>query len=144
MKKKLASEETINRIYNSIGANTELLFLSLCTCVDSIKQLKVCVSKNSADYRTELLLTMLEIKAFVITIQLNIATFLRADFRAQRSSLYHISGWRYSKLLRKMFPQCTGVSEPHSLRNFLNGIPILHDQRSRLANPYTPYYIHYS
>lgn len=83
MKKQLASEETINRIYNSIGINAELLFLSLCTCVDTIKQLKVCVTKNSTDYRTELLLTMLEIKAFVITIQLDISTFLRADFRAK-------------------------------------------------------------
>lgn len=91
MKKQLASEDTINRIYNSMGANTELLFLSLCTCVDSIKQLKGCVSKNSADYRTELLLTMLEIKAFVITIQLDISTFLRADFRAKHPCEKRIS-----------------------------------------------------
>ena len=83
MEKKSASEETINLLYNNMGVNIELLFPSLCNCVDTIKQLKVSVSRRSADYRAELLLTMLEIKVFAITIQLDIFTFLRADFRTK-------------------------------------------------------------
>lgn len=83
MKNNPASEENTNSLYDSMGINSELNFPSLCHCIDIIKQLRTQVSQNNSNYNAELLLSMLELKAFVITVQLDVITFMRASFRAK-------------------------------------------------------------
>lgn len=83
MVKSPASEDTINHLCKIMGDNFEILFHSLCINVDAIKQLKVRFLLNNIDYCAKLLLTMLEIKAFIATVQLDLVAFLRADFRAK-------------------------------------------------------------
>lgn len=83
MVKSPASEDTINHLCKIMGDNFEILFHSLCINVDAIKQLKVRFLLNNTDHCAKLLLTMLEIKAFIATVQLDLVAFLRADFRTK-------------------------------------------------------------
>ncbi len=83
MEKKLASEEAVTRNYNDMGDDIQLLYISLCICVDKINHLKIWISKKNTDYRAELLLVMLELNAFHNTILLDICTFLRANLRTK-------------------------------------------------------------
>lgn len=47
MEKKLASEEAVTRNYNDMGDDIQLLYISLCICVDKINHFSTSKSATS-------------------------------------------------------------------------------------------------
>ncbi len=82
-----ATKETIQKLYDNMGNNFSCFVPLLCDCVnsfESIEQLNVWESENREN--NSLWKTLLKLQIFSLIINLDLSTFLRADFRTTSNS----------------------------------------------------------
>ncbi len=82
-----ATKESIQNLYDNVGSNFSCFVPLLCDCVsslESIEQLNVRGSENREN--NSLRKTLLKLQIFSLIINLDLSTFLRADFRTTSNS----------------------------------------------------------
>ncbi|MDO5419539.1 MAG: hypothetical protein Q4F50_05695 [Bacteroides sp.] len=78
-----ASPESREALYKNMGKHIELFYPLLQKTIPIIKALQKLPTKTQED---KLVLALFELQAFIATVNLDIATFLRAEFRSEHSS----------------------------------------------------------
>lgn len=80
---KPASKETIQKLYENMGNNFSSFVPQLCDCTSSLECLEQ-LNENESKYGDSLSLwkLLLKLYAFSLTINLDLSTFLRANFRS--------------------------------------------------------------
>lgn len=77
-----ASKESIQKLYENMGSNFSFFVPQLCCCVSSIESLEQIKENECENVNTLSLWKMLlRIHLFALLIDLDLSTFLRADFR---------------------------------------------------------------
>lgn len=97
MLQKPASKETIQKMYENMGSNFSSFVPQLCNCTSSLECLEQ-LNENESNYGDSLFLRKLLLKLYVfsLTINLDLSTFLRANFRStsnseKRCNLKHVN-----------------------------------------------------
>jgi len=82
-----ASKETIQKLYENMGSNFSLFVPHLCNCASSLECLEQ-LNENESKYGDTLSFwkILLKLHIFSLTINLDLSTFLRADFRSTSNS----------------------------------------------------------
>jgi hypothetical protein len=77
-----ATKETIQNLYDNMGRNFSCFVPILCDCVSSLESIeKLNVSESENRENNSLWKTLLKLQIFSLIINLDLSTFLRADFR---------------------------------------------------------------
>lgn len=82
-----ASKETIQKLYENMGSNFSSFVPDLCNCTSSLECLEQ-LNENESEYGDTLGLwkILLKLHIFSLIINLDLSTFLRADFRSTSNS----------------------------------------------------------
>jgi hypothetical protein len=77
-----ATKETIQNLYDNMGSNFSCFVPLLCDCVSSLESIEQLNEKESENIENNSLWkTLLKLQIFSLIINLDLSTFLRADFR---------------------------------------------------------------